>query len=213
MCGRITLHDIDYVSTYIQKHFQLDIDNLSLKKRYNITPKSDVLTILYDGLKFRAGLITWGMMIQSKDKEFFNINAKRESLKTYPYFKSLYQKKRMVMIFNGYFEWQDQGEYKTPYYIYDPQESVLCVAALYDKVDDSFGVTLMTEEASDDIKNIHNRMPVILNKEEAILYLKEGKLPNTKKELSYHQVSHEVNLKSSDHNKLIEPYDAFSVES
>jgi putative SOS response-associated peptidase YedK len=153
------------------------------------------------------------MMIQSKDKAFFNINAKRESLKTYPYFKSLYQKKRMVIIFNGYFEWQDQGEYKTPYYIYDPQESVLCVAALYDKVDDSFGVTLMTEEASDDIKNIHNRMPVLLNKEEAILYLKEGKLPNIKKELSYHQVSHEVNLKSSDHAKLIEPYDAFSVES
>ena len=210
MCGRMTLHDIDFTRTYIQKHFQLDIDNLSLKKRYNITPKSEVLSLLYDGLNFRAGLMRWGMMIKGREKAFFNINAKRESLKTYPYFKSLYQKKRMVIVFNGYFEWQDQGEYKTPYYIYDPLESVLFVAALFDKVGDTFGVTLMTELASEDLKNIHNRMPVILNKEEAILYLKKGTIPNTKKDLTYHQVSHEVNLKSSDHYKLIEPYDAFS---
>lgn len=210
MCGRMTLHDIDDVKTYIQKHFQLDIDNLSLKKRYNITPKSEVLSLLYDGLNFRAGLITWGMMIKGREKAYFNLNAKRESLKTYPYFKSLYQNKRMVIIFNGYFEWQDQGEYKTPYYIYDSLESVLCVAALFDKVDDTFGVTLMTEEASGDLKNIHDRMPVILNKEEAVLYLKEGTLPKSKKDLTYHQVSHEVNFKSSDHFKLIEPYDAFS---
>jgi putative SOS response-associated peptidase YedK len=211
MCGRMTLYDLDHVKTWIYKTFNIDMEDLDIKENYNITPKTDLVSIIYDGKSFRAGIISWGLMIQSKEKSFLNINARRETIKTYPYFKNLSQNKRILIVLKGYYEWQDQGDYKTPYYLFQRDETVMFAAGVYDKIDGQFGVSILTEAASIDLKHIHDRMPTLLTKEEAILYLKEGVLPlPSVKTLKYHQVSHEVNLKSSNHYKLIEPYDAFS---
>jgi len=210
MCGRMTMYDIDGIQSFIERYYQTDTHHLDLIPSYNIAPKQKVLSILYDGNMFRVGYITWGMMIKTKDKAFFNINAKKESLQTYPYFKMLHQQKRMLIVLNGYYEWQDQGDYKIPYYIYPKDEKPVVIAALYDKVDGQFGVTLMTQEPTPDIKHIHHRMPTILTPQESILYLKEGTLKtNIETELTYHQVSHQVNLTKVNHYDLIKPIDAF----
>ena len=210
MCGRMTMFDIDAIQSFLERYYQTDTHHLEIKPHYNIAPKQNVLSIVYDGETFRVGYISWGMMIQTKDKAFFNINAKKESLQTYSYFKSLYQHKRILVILNGYYEWQDQGDHKIPYYIYPEDEKPLVIAALYDKVGGQFGVTLMTQTPNDTLKNIHHRMPVILSPEESILYLTKGHIPSETKEiLQYHHVSHQVNLTKVDHYDLIKPMDAF----
>ena len=150
------------------------------------------------------------MMIQTKDKTFFNINAKKESLQTFYFFKKLYEQKRCLILMDGYYEWQDQGDYKQPFYIYDQNNAPMLVAGLYDKDQDGFHVTLMTQVPVDDIQHIHHRMPVMLSPSDAIQYLKHGQLEkNTLIDLSYHEVSTKVNQVKMDDPSLIERFDMF----
>jgi putative SOS response-associated peptidase YedK len=210
MCGRMTLHDEAKLLELLETHF--DIENASFHDlpRYNMAPKQKLWTIIYDGHKYRVGQISWGMMVQSKDKSFFNMNAKKESLETFYFFKNLYQNKRCLIILDGYYEWQDQGDYKQPFYLHDKHKQTMLVASLYNKDSEGFHATLMTQEPLDTIKHIHHRMPVILTPEDAIQYLKQGVLPKSSiQELSYYEVTTKVNQVKTDDPSLIEAYDPF----
>jgi len=210
MCGRMTLHDEEKLLELLESHFQIDSILFHDLPRYNVAPKQKLWTIIYDGTKFRVGQIPWGMMIQTKNKAFFNMNAKKESLQTFYFFKELYKNKRCLILMDGYYEWQDQGEYKQPFYIYDKNNAPMLVAGLYDKDQDGFHVTLMTQAPIDDIKHIHHRMPVMLSPSDAIQYLKDGtfdKDPHI--DLSYHEVSTKVNHVKQDDPSLIEKVDMF----
>jgi putative SOS response-associated peptidase YedK len=210
MCGRMTLHDEQALLELLETHFQLE--NLSFHDlpRYNIAPKQKLWTIIFDGQHYRVGQISWGMMIPSKDQSFFNINAKKESLETYYFFKNLYQSTRCLIVLDGYYEWQDQGDYKQPFYLYDQNKQTMLVAGLYNKDNEGFHVTLMTQVPIDQIKHIHHRMPVILTPNDAIQYLKQGVLPKTSSvELSYYEVTTKVNQVKTDDPSLIEAYDPF----
>lgn len=212
MCGRMTLHDEKALLELLETHFQLE--NLSFHDlpRYNIAPKQKLWTIIFDGQNYRVGQISWGMMVPSKDQSFFNINAKKESLETFYFFKNLYQSKRCLILLDGYYEWQDQGDYKQPFYIHDKHKQIMLVAGLYHKDSEGFHATLMTQEPIDSIKHIHQRMPVILTPREAIHYLKQGILPKTSnQELIYYEVTTKVNHVKTDDSSLIEAFDPFQL--
>lgn len=204
MCGRVTLHDVDQMRAFLSQHFSIEHHEFLGLPSYNIAPKQRVWSIIYHEDTFRVGQMPWGMMIQSRDKTFFNINAKRESLHTFSTFKRLYQHKRALLIINGYYEWQDQGDFKQPYYITDVNHQMMLVAALWDKQQDGFGLTLMTQPPYESLASIHHRMPVLLSVDEGIEYLKFGTLPKqTTFDVTYHPVSHEVNQVKKDHEGLI----------
>ena len=210
MCGRMTLHDEQAILELLETHFEIQNVSFFDLPRYNIAPKQKLWTLIFDGKNYRVGQITWGMMVQSKDKSFFNINAKKESLETFYFFKNLYQHKRCLMILDGYYEWQDQGDYKQPFYIHDQHQKTMLVAGLYSKDSEGFHATIMTQTPTDDIKHIHHRMPVILTPNEAIQYLKQGTLPETSTQaLNYYEVTTKVNQVKTDDPSLIEAYDPF----
>ena len=204
MCGRVTLHDVDQMRDFLSQFFSIEHHEFQGIPSYNIAPKQRVWSIIYHANTFRVGQMSWGMMIQSRDSTFFNINAKRESLQTFYTFKKLYQQKRALMIINGYYEWQDQGDYKQPFYITSKHQHMMVVAALWNKQKEGFGLTLMTQPPNEFLGHIHHRMPVLLSAEEGIQYLKDGTLPNqVSMDVTYHPVSHEVNQTKKDHEGLI----------
>ena len=210
MCGRMTLHDEEKLLELLESHFQIEDVLFHDLPRYNIAPKQKLWTIIFDGTKFRIGQIPWGMMIKTKNKTFFNINAKKESLETYYFFKALYKNKRCLILMDGYYEWQDQGDYKQPFYLYDKNNVPMLVAGLYHKDQNGFHVTLITQAPLNDIKHIHHRMPVMLSPSDAIKYLKDGTIDiDTHIELTYHEVTSKVNQTKVDDASLIESYDAF----
>ena len=213
MCGRVTLHDVDQMRDFLKQHYQIEHDVFPDLPRYNIAPKQQLWSIIYDGKSYRVGQISWGLMIPGKGQQYFNINAKKESLKTYQYFKNLHQKKRALIIVNGYYEWQDQGDYKQPYYIFHEHDEVMLLAALWDKNDQDYGVTIMTQAPNDVLKSIHLRMPIILDAKQGIEYLKTGQLPEQHSiPLTYHEVSHQVNSTKRDEASLINSYDAYQMD-
>lgn len=213
MCGRVTLHDVDQMRDFLNQHYNIETDVFPDLPRYNIAPKQQVWSLIFDGLAFRVGQIPWGLIVETKNKRFFNINAKRESLKTFYYFKQLYARKRALIMINGYYEWQDQGDFKQPFYIHHKHDALMLIAGLWDKTENGFGLTLMTQQPLESLSSIHHRMPVILNAKQSIAYLKHGHLPETcNTPLIYHEVSHKVNAPSFDDASLIQNFDAFYTE-
>ena len=113
---------------------------------------------------------------------------------------------RCVAVADGFYEWQREEKEKIPYYFSREDQKTLFIAGIFDKNE----FCLITEEASDNIKEIHHRQPVILNQSDVnrylnlelsgSLFLKECKKPN----LLFHQIAKDVNKPTNNSISLIQ---------
>lgn len=173
-----------------------------MQPRFNIAPSqvAPVLRLgdgLADGLddddREGAGMVldgmTWGL-IPSWSKEPANgakhhggqINARSETAAEKPTFRAAYRRRRCLIPSDGFYEWQKIEGGKQPYWISRPDGAPFVFAGLWDNWGDSHGTevvsfTILTTIASDDIKAIHHRMPVILEKAEFASWLDPGQVP------------------------------------
>jgi putative SOS response-associated peptidase YedK len=118
----------------------------------------------------------WGLVPSwAKDKKDFRplINARLETLMEKVSFKKLIQTSRCLVVADGYYEWKRENKEKTPYYLTRSDSSLIFFAAIHQN--NQF--CIITREATDKIKEIHHREPLILNEEQISNYLdikKEG---------------------------------------
>ena len=152
-----------------------DIDDLiarrpELGSRDNVRPTQDVVVIVNEDGSPVARPMRWGLIPSwAKDKSIGTkmINARGETLLEKPSFKNLVSSKRCIVITDGYFEWQNIGTIKTPYYFHDPEKKILPIAGLWDEWRSANGelmktYTVITTTPKPEFAHIHNRMPVIL---------------------------------------------------
>ncbi|MCI1895756.1 MAG: SOS response-associated peptidase [Ancrocorticia sp.] len=97
------------------------------------------------------------------------INARAETLTAKPSFKEAVAKRRCLIPANGYFEWQEAGKQKLPYYITDT--APLAFAGLYNwwrAPDHSWLLTavIITGPARSPLDAIHDRTPIVLEPDE-----------------------------------------------
>ena len=96
-----------------------------------------------------------------------------------PLWNSLKSSKRCVIPVDGFFEWLLQGKEKMPHFTKRKDDHMMLFAGLHDRFQtkeqtiDSF--TIITTSASKQFEAIHNRMPVILDKEGALKWLDKSK--------------------------------------
>jgi putative SOS response-associated peptidase YedK len=94
-------------------------------------------------------------------------------------FRSLLGSKRCLVPADGFFEWQVTEHGKVPFRIMLKSEVLFTFAGLWDEwADKSTGevlhtFTIITTEANELVKPIHDRMPVILSPETEELWLDE----------------------------------------
>ena len=98
------------------------------------------------------------------------INARAESLAEKPAFRASLQRRRCLVAADGYYEWQTIGRSKQPYFIRFRDDRPFAFAGLWDAWEgpDHQAIdscTIITAEASDLVRPIHDRMPVILTPE------------------------------------------------
>ena len=118
-------------------------------------------------------LYKWGLVPHwAKDDKigYRMINARAESLKEKPAFRGPLQKGRCLVIADGFYEWKAEGARKTPYRIELKDRKPFAFAGLTSRWKDEKGeeldtFTIITIEANAAIGKIHDRMPVILQKE------------------------------------------------
>jgi len=150
----------------------------------------------------------WGLVPSwATDKKDFRplINARLETLMEKVSFKKLIQTSRCLVVADGYYEWKRGNKEKIPYYFTRSDNSLIFFAAIHQN--NQF--CIITREATDKIKEIHHREPLILNKEQISNYLdikKEGTdiLKSIKPpELKFLKVSKDVNKPINNDPSLI----------
>jgi putative SOS response-associated peptidase YedK len=150
----------------------------------------------------------WGLVPSwATDKKDFRplINARLETLMEKVSFKKLIQTSRCLVVADGYYEWKRENKEKTPYYFTRSDNSLIFFAAIHQN--NQF--CIITREATDKIKEIHHREPLILNegqisnfldiKKEGTDILKSIKPP----ELKFRIVSKDVNKPINNDPSLI----------
>ncbi|KAH7400043.1 hypothetical protein BKA64DRAFT_473379 [Cadophora sp. MPI-SDFR-AT-0126] len=81
---------------------------------------------------------------------------------------SMKQKKRCVVVFQGFYEWLKKGKEKVPHFIKRKDGQLMCVAGLWDCVqyegsdEKHYTYTIITTDSNKQLKFLHDRMPVIL---------------------------------------------------
>ena len=204
MCGRYVItkpvtKTVDLVKTNIKVE---DKDN------YNAHPtqKLPIIKSYTNGKTLEN--CDWGLIPSwAKDKKDFRplINARLETLMEKVSFKKLIQTSRCLVVADGYYEWKREHKEKTPYYLTRSDSSLIFFAAIHQN--NQF--CIITREASDKVKEIHHREPLILNEEQISNYLdikKEGTdiLRSIKPpELKFHIVSKDVNKPINNDPSLI----------
>ena len=204
MCGRYVVtkpvtKTADLVKTNIKVE---DNDN------YNAHP-TQKLPIIKSYTNGRALEISeWGIIPNwAKDKKKFKplINARVETLVEKITFKKLIQTSRCLVIADGYYEWKQEGGTKIPYYFTREDNEMMFFAGIYEK--NQF--CIITKETDSSVNDIHNREPLIINKNQLNNFLnvkKDGKeILNSVKpsKIKFHQVSKNVNNPINNDPKLI----------
>lgn len=168
MCGRFTL-TVDPAE--LREIFpDLKIPD-HIQPRYNIAPTQPVAVIANTG-KFELDYFRWGLVPSwAKDPEIGNrlINARGETLAEKPSFRSVYRRKRCLILADGFYEWQQQPglKKKIPFYIHLKDHKPFAFAGLWDlwfapDGSEVYSCAIITAQPNELIQPIHNRMPVIL---------------------------------------------------
>ena len=204
MCGRYV------VTKPVTKTTGLVKTNIKVedKDNYNAHPtqKLPIIKSYTNGKTIEQ--YNWGIVPSwAQDKKDFRplINARLETLMEKISFKNLIQTSRCIVIADGYYEWKRDGKEKIPYYFIRKNSSLMFFAAIHQN--NQF--CIITREATNKIKEIHHREPLILDEEQISNYLdikKEGTdiLKSIKApELKFYEVSKDVNKPINNDPSLI----------
>jgi len=161
----------------IRVRWNLDGDLPLYTPRFNIAPEQISPTIPVvvrhnDGNECK--LMHWALIPNwAKDPTIGNrmINARAESLTEKPAFKHLVGSRRCIIPADGFYEWRKEGKRKFPMWVYLKSRQPFGLAGLWDVWRKSDGTpvesfTIMTTEPNQLVRPIHNRMPVILRRED-----------------------------------------------
>jgi len=139
-----------------------------------------------DGSTRQLRVLRWGLVPSwAKDPSIGNrmINARMETVAEKPAYKRAFASRRCLLPADGYFEWyptEVKGKsgrpLKQPFYIHPADGGVLAMAGLYeiwrdpDKAEDDpdrfrWTCTVLTTEAEDAVGHIHDRMPLMVERD------------------------------------------------
>ena len=152
-----------------------------LQPSFNVAPTDKVAVVLNNGVKQLVAM-RWGLVpFWATDPKIASkhINARAETLTVKPAFKDAFKRRRCLVVADGFFEWQKQGATKIPMFIHLEPERPFGFAGLYEIWTPPLGeklvtCTIITTEANELVRPIHDRMPVILDPDSYDLWLDPG---------------------------------------
>ena len=220
MCGRKTLTK-DVQSIIQEMGIESWRDSGSYQLSYNISP-SQSSPVMIDDMGRQAKMMKWGLIPNwATDASIGSklINARAETLLEKPSFKNLVSNQRCIVLSDGYFEWKRSNSRAIPYYVYNPNNKILPMAGLWDFWKNNsgkniFSYTIITTQTNSNLKDIHHRMPVILDLKQIDPWLKVHNISVAdtmsllvpfQNDLHFHQVSTVVNSPRNNRIDCIRP--------
>lgn len=182
MCGRFTL---TRSAKAIAQAFELS-ESPTVEARYNIAPTQPVPAILAEtdggGSARKFSHLYWGLIPSwSKDPAIATrlINARSETVAEKPSFRTAFKRRRCLIVADGFYEWKREGKTKQPHFFFvgnAEERQIFAFAGLWEHWESSEGdwinsCTILTTEANDVLRPVHDRMPVILHQQDYDLWL------------------------------------------
>jgi putative SOS response-associated peptidase YedK len=166
MCGRYTLRA--NLSALVKLFGGVEFPDTT--PRYNIAPTQQVLTVRqHEAEAPRAVWLRWGLIpswAQDAKIGYSLINARADGVATKPSFRAAFRRRRCLVLADGYYEWQRQGKDKIPFHVRRPDGEPFAFAGLWEiwRNDEQTieSCTVITTEANERLRWLHDRMPVIL---------------------------------------------------
>ena len=148
------------------------------------------------------------------------INARAETVAGRPSFRTAFIRRKCLVLADGFYEWQRTGNAKRPMRIVMSSGEPFAFASLWDTWRDPNGEivrssTIITSEANELIRPIHNRMPIILPREMESFWLDDNVrdagalcsvlVPYPSEEMEAYEVSSIVNRPGNDGPDVVLP--------
>jgi putative SOS response-associated peptidase YedK len=181
MCGRYRLSRRKQI---LEEHFDSVSGTDDWNPRYNIAPTQPVPVIRQHPKEpiRELSFVRWGLVPSwAKDPSVAArmINARSETASTKPTFSDALQCRRCLVLADGFYEWQKTGKVKQPYCFEINDGELFAFAGIWDRWKDTTGkpletCSILTTAANAVMSSVHDRMPVILNRDNYDFWLDPG---------------------------------------
>jgi putative SOS response-associated peptidase YedK len=169
MCGRFARIVSDKT---LRERYRLE-RLAKLDDRYNIAPLQNIAAVRTAAAGRELVLLRWGLIPSwSEDAKiaYKLTNARCETVVEKPSFRSAFKQRRCIIPASGFYEWKREAKQKQPFYIHPRDEELFSFAGLWECWHDAEGeiiesCAVITTEANELMRPIHDRMPVILDSE------------------------------------------------
>jgi len=170
VCGRVyqTYTDEELYFQYLNKR---PLIPLQFAPVYNLCPTQDspVLRLVngerqFDSMRWQL-VPNWEPAFGTK---LTTINAKSETVFESPLFGELITRQRCIVPISGFYEWKADGRIKRPFKIHRADNAIMSLAGVWDAwrpgtPDERRSFSILTTRANRFMRDIHDRMPVIVD--------------------------------------------------
>lgn len=175
MCGRFTLATPPEILAAL---FGIDASDWN-DPRYNIAPQVKVVTVRQEAGKRRAQSLLWGTLNPRDSRPL--INARSETVATSPLFAPAFANARVLVPADGFFEWTKDGARRMGRYFQQAGGAPFAFAGIAVTPPAASGLgepaaVILTTRASESVREYHDRMPLIVARDEFDRWLGQGDL-------------------------------------
>lgn len=220
MCGRIAQPGkfSDYAAL-----LEAATPNIDSFPRFNLAPTQKAIVCIWKADTGRRQLEQMGFGLLppwSKDrkKQGGMINAKCETIVEKPSYRSAFKKRRCLVPAEAFYEWKGINKVKQPFAIRRVDGQPVVLAAIWEEWNDRDAgelvrtFSIVTTSANTVMEQLHDRMPVILERPSWSVWLGEVEgdytelmKPSLPELICMYPVSRDVNKVANDRPDLLEP--------
>lgn len=178
MCGRFTLQ---HSGNVIAQRFGLSSAPF-WEARFNLAPTQSVLVVRLSQASRVCSLLRWGLIPSWANDPAIGsrlVNARAETVADKPAFRTAFQKRRCLVPADGFYEWRTDRGKKQPHLFSLSDNGLFAFAGLWEAKREGEQiletVSILTTEANEVVRPVHDRMPVILPREAEALWLDPGR--------------------------------------
>jgi len=140
---------------------------------WNCAPGQEIALILSNGASCVIRRNFWGVMPawgRGRLKQPL-VNIRSETLREKRTFDKFLSEGRCLIPADGFYEWKTEGKRKRPVFVRLPGGALFYMAGIRENESEKRGCAIITAPSGEKLASLHHRMPLILDREESLLWL------------------------------------------
>lgn len=163
MCGR---YYVDEQTRRLMSGFSGGREILREMSAGDVRPSEQGVVLVRERGRIRAERMGWGFF--QPEKNGLLINARAETAFVRPAFRDSAARQRCAVPAAGFYEWNKEGE-KASFFRKD--EPAIFLGGLYRRFEEGKRYVILTVPANDSVAPVHDRMPVLVGRDELEAWL------------------------------------------